>query len=366
MGTRGFFHLTELRLSKLCSVLEQRGFPARLEGEDRPIRAVNTLEDAGPGEISFLSNPKYEAALSATRADAVILKDGVSPPSGVSAIRCTDPYAAITVTIITLHGHRKHPQWGISPDAHIHASARIGAGANIAAGATIAAGAVIGDRCTIYPGCYVADAVRMGDDCTLFPNVVVYENCELGHRVTIHAGSVIGQDGLGYAPLGEKWIKIPQVGRTVICDDVEIGANCAVDRATLGRTEIGAGTKFGNVVVVGHGTKIGPDCMFVGLVGIAGSATIGRHVTLAGQVGIAGHLTVGDNASIGAQAGISGDVEPNAKLLGSPAIPLDQAKRSMLAVTKLPEWVKRVKELERELAELRKKVEQNGSHARKI
>ena len=350
-----------LRLSQLCEVLNQRGFPARLDGDDRTVHAVNTLEDAGEGEISFLSNPKYQGALSATRACAVLVKDGAAVPPGVSAVRCADPYACVTVAIITLHGHRRHPKWGLSRQAQIDPSAKIGAHPNIAPGVTVAANAVIGDNCTIYPGCYVADSARIGNDCTLFPNVVVYDHSELGHRVTIHAGSVIGQDGLGYAPLGEKWIKIPQVGRTIIGDDVEIGANCAIDRATLGRTEVGAGTKFGNVVVVGHGTKIGPDCMFVGLVGIAGSATIGRHVTLAGQVGVAGHLTVGDGASVGAQAGISGDVEPNAKLLGSPAIPLDQAKRSMLALTKLPDWIKRVKDLERELQELREKIEHNGA-----
>lgn len=349
-----------IQLSELCRILGKNGFPATLDGPDRAVSAVNTLEDAGDGEISFLSNPKYVAALGRCRASAVIVQDGVALPDGASAIRCGDPYAAITVTIITLHGHRKHPHWGKSPQANIDASARIGQNANIAPGATIAAGAVIGDNCVIYPGAYVADHVKIGHDCTLFPNVVIYDHSQLGDRVTIHAGSVIGQDGLGYAPLGEKWIKIPQVGRTIIGDDVEIGANCAIDRATLGRTEIGAGTKFGNVIVVGHGTKIGPDCMFVGLVGIAGSTTIGRHVTLAGQVGVNGHITINDNASIGAQAGVVGDVEPNAKLLGSPAIPIDQAKRAVLAGLKLPEMIKRVREMEREIKSLREKVESNG------
>ncbi len=336
--------------------MAQNGFAARLEGEDRSVRAVNTLEDAGEGELSFLSNPKYLGAVATTKASALVVKDGVVLPDGMSAIRCADPYAAVTVAIITLHGHRQHPEWGLSERATIDPTAKIGENPNIAGGATVADGAIVGDDCTIYPGCYVGTGARIGHDCTLFPNVVVYDHCELGDRVTIHAGSVIGEDGLGYAPHDGKWMKIPQVGRAVLGDDVEIGANCTIDRATLGRTEIGAGTKFGNLVVIGHGTKVGPDCMFIGLIGVAGSVTIGRHVTLAGQVGVGGHITVGDDATIGAQSGIVGNVAPKATLLGYPAIPVENARRSMSVVQKLPDWVRRIKALEHEVRELREKL----------
>lgn len=349
---------TKLRLSELCQVIEEAGFPAKLEGEDRSVNAVNTLEDAGDGEISFLSNPKYLAAVAETNASAVLVKEGVEIPSRISAVRIADPYAGVTVAIITLHGHRKHPQWGVSEKASVDPSAKIGERANIAPGATIAADVTIGDNCTIYPGCYLAEGVSIGHECVLFPNVVIYDRCVLGNRVTIHAGSVIGEDGLGYAPLNEKWLKIPQVGRAVIGDDVEIGANCAIDRATLGQTEIGSGTKFGNEVVIGHGTKIGPDCLFVGQVGVAGSVTVGRHVTMAGQVGVAGHLTIGDKARIGGQSGVSGDVEPGADLFGSPAFAIDKAKRAIFAYQKLPEWVQRIKTLEREVTELRAKLDE--------
>jgi UDP-3-O-[3-hydroxymyristoyl] glucosamine N-acyltransferase len=146
----------------------------------------------------------------------------------------------------------------------------------------------------------------------------------------------------------------------VIGDDVEIGANCTIDRATLGQTEIGAGTKFGNVVVIGHGTKVGPDCMFVGLVGVAGSVTVGRHVTLAGQVGVAGHLAIGDGAMAAAQSGIAGDIDPKTSVFGSPAIPIENANRSMYVFQKLPDWVRRIKDLEREVRDLREKVNANG------
>lgn len=347
--------MTQLRLSELCHVLGDNGFSARLEGEDRVVHSVNTLEDATEGEISFLSNEKYLPAVRETKASAVVLRNGIAVPDHLSAIRCDDPYGAITVAIITFHGHRKHPQWGLSERATIHPTAKIGVNPNIAGGVTIAADVTIGDNCTIYPGCYVADAVRIGDDCILYPNVVIYDRCVLGNRVTIHAGSVIGEDGLGYAPHDDQWVKIPQVGRAVLHDDVEIGANCTIDRATLGQTEIGAGSKFGNVVVIGHGTKVGRDCMFVGLVGIAGSATVGRHVTLAGQVGVGGHLAIGDNATVAGQSGIVGNVKPNTTVLGYPAKPIDEARRSMAALQKLPDWLKRVKELEREVKELRAK-----------
>lgn len=346
--------MAQKRLSELCKILSAHGFAARVEGEDCVVSAVHTLEQAGPGELTFLSNPKYQAQLSDTRAAAVVLREDVPLPAGMSAIRTNDPYAAVTAAIVTLHGHRVHPKWGVSASADIHATAKVGVDANIAPGVTIAADVVIGDRCTIYPGAYVGDRARIGHDCILYPNVVIYDDCELGNRVTVHAGSVVGEDGLGYAPVGKKWIKIPQVGRAVLGDDVEIGANCTIDRATLGRTEIGAGTKFGNVVVIGHGTKVGADCLFVGLVGLAGSVTVGQHVTLAGQVGAAGHLTIGDNVRAGGQAGISGNIEANTEVLGSPAVPIDEAKRSMMSVLKLPKWIDRIKSLEKEVGELKK------------
>ena len=350
-----------LRLSELCKVLTEAGFPARLEGDDRLVHAVNTLEDASDGEVSFLSNPKYLHALAETKASAVIVKDGVTAPDRVSALRCDDPYAAVAVAIVTLHGYRRHPQWGIHDRASIHPSAKIGSKPNIAGGVTIAANVTLGDNCTIYPGCYVADNVRIGNACVLYPNVVIYDDCVLGNRVTIHAGSVIGEDGLGYAPHGDQWLKIPQVGRAVLGDDIEIGANCTIDRATLGQTKIDSGTKFGNVVVIGHGAKVGCNCLFVGLVGVAGSATVGRHVTLGGQVGVAGHLTIGDDVRAAAQSGIIGSVEPKTEVLGFPAIPIEQARRSVSVHRKLPDWVRRIKDLEREVEELRGKVNAAGS-----
>ena len=347
----------QLRLSRLCQVLSDKGLSARVEGADCLVSAVNTLADACPGEIAFLSNRKYLPALGPTKASAVILQEGIALPEGLSGVRCADPYAAMTLAVITIHGYRKHPQWGLSDRAVIHATAQIGKNANIAAGVTIAAGVVIGDNCTIYPGCYIGDGARIGDDCTLYPNVVIYDHSELGHRVTIHAGSVIGEDGLAYAPQNGGWIKIPAIGRAILEDDVEIGANCTIDRATVGKTEIGRGSKFGNVVVIGHGTKVGPDCMFVGVVGIAGSVTVGRHVTLAGHVGVAGHLSIGDGASVAGKSGVAHDVEAQMAVLGTPAIPLGDAKRAAIIHANLPDWVKRIRGLEKQVKELRERLD---------
>ena len=179
--------------------------------------------------------------------------------------------------------------------------------------------------------------------------------------MSIHANSTIGEDGLGYAPVGEKWHKIPQIGIVEIGDDVEIGANCSIDRATLGRTLIGPGTKFSNQIAIGHGTKIGRDCMFVAQVGIAGSVTVGNHVTLAGKVGVAGHLTIGDNAQLAAMSGVMNDIPSDTALAGAPAIPIKDALRSFSLIARLPEMHKRMKELEAEIEALRKALDgQNG------
>ncbi len=352
--------MAHCRLSELCRILTDKGFPASLDGQDRTVRRVNTLEDASDGDISFLSNPKYLSAVRETRASAVILKGGVDIPKGISAVRCDDPYAAVTVAIITLHGYRKHPRWGLSETASIDSSASIGDNANIASGVTIAARVVIGDNCTIYPGCYIGDEAHIGHDCTLFPNVVVYDHCQLGDRVTIHAGSVIGEDGVGFAPHAGRWVKIPQVGRAIIGDDVDIGANCTVDRATLGQTEIGDGTKFGNVIVIGHGAKVGPDCLFAALNGIAGSTKIGKHVTLGGLSGAGGHLTIGDDVQVAGGSAVRGNIEPNTKVLGSPASEIGKARRAMIAAQQLPDWIKRIKNLEREVEALREQMNNNG------
>jgi len=344
----------EATLAQLCDVLRKHGMEPELAGDgNRLIRGVATLEEAGDGQISFLSNPKYEKLLQQTRASAVVLKPGVAAPPHLDLIRVADPYAAITALIVELHGYRRHRRVErCAGCTHIAPSARIGENATIHPGVSIDEEVVIGDNAVIYPGCYVGARCRLGNDVVLYPNVVIYEDTVVGDRVTIHAGTVIGEDGLGYAPVGEKWVKIPQIGCVEIGDDVEIGANCCIDRATLGRTKIGSGTKFSNLIAIGHGTHIGENCLFVAQVGLAGSVNVGRHVTMAGQAGVVGHVRIGDNATIGAKAGVTNSVPDGETVLGAPAVPITEMKRRVAHVARLPELKQQVKELQKRVAEL--------------
>lgn len=348
----------ETTLAQACATLEQHGLQPTLQGDpQRPINGVATLEEAVVGQISFLSNPKYERALKTTRASAVVLRPEVEAPPHLDLIRVADPYAAITALLVELHGYRRHgPVPAQAGPPRIAPSAQIGEGAIIHPGVTIEEDVVIGPNAVIYPGCYIGPRCRIGARLLLYPNVVIYDETRIGDRVTIHAGSVIGNDGLGYAPVGGKWVKIPQIGIVEIGDDVEIGANCAIDRATLGRTIIGAGTKFSNLIAIGHGTQVGEHCMFVAQVGVAGSVTVGKHVTLAGQVGVAGHLRIGDNATVGAKAGVINDVPPGETYLGQPALPIRETKRNVAYIMRLGELNETVKRLEKELAELKAKL----------
>jgi UDP-3-O-[3-hydroxymyristoyl] glucosamine N-acyltransferase len=298
------------------------------------IESASTLEDAKPGQISFLANPKYAKQLDATSASAVIVSPKVNVERQINLLRAKDPYYAFAQAVVALHGFRVHPHHGIHPRAHVDPTATVGEG-------TI-----------IYPGVFVGPRTKVGRDCILFPNVVIYDDCVIGDRVVIHANSSIGQDGYGYATNGGVHHKIPQTGNVVIEDDVEIGANCSIDRAALDSTVIGKGTKFSDAISIGHGTKIGEHCLIVAQVGIAGSVVVGHHVTMAGQVGVAGHLKIGDNVTVAAQSGILHDVPDNSVILGSPAMPLMHARRTYAIFRNLPELQDRVKKLEGLVEEL--------------
>lgn len=341
-------------LGELRDLLAHYGMPTEVVGDaEQRVTRVATLDDAVAGDVTFLSNPKYEKKLQDTKASAVVVRPEIPAPPRLNLLRTADPYAAITVLIVKLHGYRRHPQ--VPPTAgvaNIHPTARIGEHATIHPGVTVAEDVVIGDHAVIYPGCYVGPRCRIGDRVLLYPNVVIYDDCVLGHRVTIHANTTIGEDGLGYAPYQGQWVKIPQVGHVEIQDDVEIGANCAIDRATLGKTVIGRGTKFSNLIAIGHGTRIGEHCMFVAQTGLAGSVNCGSHVTLAGQAGVVGHIRIGDGAKIGAKAGVVNDVADGETVLGQPAIPIAEHKRSIVYVARLPDMSRKLRRLEQRVAEL--------------
>jgi UDP-3-O-[3-hydroxymyristoyl] glucosamine N-acyltransferase len=297
------------------------------------ISSAQTLEEAGPGQVSFLSNPKYTKLLATTKASAVIApRDARS--DRVTLLHTADPYYAFMQAVVLLYGYRQHPHRGIHPGATVDSTAKVGTGS------------------VLYPGAYVGPRAVLGKDCILYPNAVVYDDCVLGDRVTLHAGAVIGQDGFGYSTHKGVHHKIPTIGNVILEDDVEIGANVAIQRATLGSTVIGKGTKMSDLISIGHGAKIGPAGLLVSLVGVAGSTKIGHHVTIGGQAGVVGHLNIGDNVIIAAQAGVMEDVQDQALMMGSPATEAPHGRKVLSLTTQLPELLERIRHLEQQVAEL--------------
>jgi len=322
------------------------------DAADVQVTGCATLADAQPAHVSFLHHPRYADQLRTTQAAAVIAGPDTQA-DGKPLLIADDPYFAFRNAAIELHGWREQPAPGVDPHAFIDQTAELADLTTIRPFAYIAPRARIGRRCIIYPGVYVGKDAVVGDDCILHPNVTIYDKCVLGNRVTLHAGCVIGQDGFGYATHEGKHHKLTTPGNAVIEDDVEMGAGCSVDRATLGSTIVGAGTKFSNNVTIGHGCKIGKHNLYVAGVGLAGSVTTGDYVVMGGQVGVAGHLHIGDHVQIAAQAGVATDLPANEKYGGTPAVPLTQAKRQALAQQQLPNLLQRIKQLEKQIEQLK-------------
>jgi UDP-3-O-[3-hydroxymyristoyl] glucosamine N-acyltransferase len=323
------------------------------EGEVR-IRGLASLDEAGGGEITFLANPKYAAKVASTGATAVILPPGANG-HGRNVIEVKNPYLAFA-KLLTLFHVRPFQAKGVMAGAWIGADVVMGPEVSIYPGASVADGVKLGNRVTLFPGVVLYEGVELGDDVTLHANVTVREKCRVGNRVVIHSSSVVGSDGFGYVPDGKEWYKIPQVGIVVIEDDVEIGANCAIDRAALDATVIGHGTKIDNLVQIAHNCVIGANCMIVSQAGVAGSARLGEHVTLGGQVGVVGHLEIGDNVMVGGKSGVHNDVPAGQIVSGIPAFPHREWLRAMGAVPKLPELRKTVSALEKRIEELEEKL----------
>ena len=323
----------------------------KVEGEaDKIIKTVSTLAEAGPDQITFLSNPKYEPQLKDTRAAAVVLAEPAE--TNASLLISDDPYYAFMQIVVLLHGHRKHKKVGVSPRAAIMESATVGPGCDVHDFVTISDNARIGANCVIYPGVFIGPDVVMGDDCIVYPNAVIYNDCRIGSRVIIHANATVGEDGFGFATHKGEHHKIPQIGRVILEDDVEIGAGSVVERATLENTIIGRGSKIGDMVAIGHGAIIGPYCLLVPQVGISGSATLGHHCVLGGQAGVVGHIKIGDMVTIGAQSGVANNVPDGASVLGSPAVEANKAKRALSLIQYLPDIRRSVRRLDKRVAKL--------------
>lgn len=320
--------------------------------ESLVIEGAAGLDEASHRDISFFHNLKYMDSLGKTKAGAVLIPEktaGSELPEGKTWIRVANPQWAFAQVLGLLYQDRQRHPRGIHPKAVIDPSAKIASGAHIGALAVIEAGVSIETGVIIYPGAYIGSRCRIAEGALIYPHVVLREDTDVGARVIIHAGSVLGADGYGFVTQDGRHRKIPQIGRVVVEDDVEIGANVTIDRATTGETRIGAGTKIDNLVHIAHNVHIGRDCLIVAQVGISGSTQVGNRVTLAGQVGIIGHLTIGDGAVIAAQSGIMNNVAPGEILFGSPARPHREAMKLQAIFGKLPEMYDALKQMKKKL-----------------
>jgi UDP-3-O-[3-hydroxymyristoyl] glucosamine N-acyltransferase len=341
-------------LGELAALLggELRGPP------DLVIRGLAPVDQATPEDITFIAHPRLARLGETSRAGAVI----VSPQWAAldkPLIVVEHPYLAYA-RVAALFA-RPRPGWtGVSDQAYLGADVTLGREAAIAPLVFVGDGVTLGDRVTLMPGCYVGPETVIGDDTFLAPQVTIMERCRVGARVLIHSGAVIGADGFGFIPTPEGQMKIPQLGTVVIEDDVEIGANVTIDRGALGETRIGRGVKIDNLVQVAHNVELGEHTVIAAQAGIAGSTKIGKWVGLGGQVGVKGHIIVGDRTQVGGQGGITNSVPPDQVLMGTPAWPLKETHQIWASWRNLPELLRRVRKMERQLAELTASVERKS------
>lgn len=334
---------------------------------DLVIDGVESLDKAGPTEITFAADLANLKKLPHSRAGAVIVSrssvDVISKGElPRTKILVEDAQAAFLQVLDHMRPPRRRPMIGISSQAVVSATAQIGTNTNVYPGAYIGDDAMIGEHCDLYPGVVIGPGCRLGDHVTLHPHVVLYHDIRIGNHVIIHAGSIIGADGFGYRLIDGRHRKIPHFGTVRIEDEVEIGACTIVDRAMIGATVIGEGTKLDNLVVIAHNCEIGRHNAFVSQVGLAGSVTTGDYVVCAGQVGIADHVHLGEGCVLGAKAGVHKDIPAGQTYLGSPAQPVAEAAKTLMTQRKLPELRKTVRELEAKVAELTARLEAITDH----
>lgn len=334
-----------MKLSEIASVVN-----ARLDGADREITGVAGIEEAGAGQLTFVANPKYAAAAKTTKAAAIIVDDGF-PALATATLRTKNPYLAFARAIELFYQPPRYAP-GVHASAVIHPSARIGRNAHIGAYAVVMEDVAIGDGAVLLPHVVIYPGARIGNQFFAHAHAVVREHCRLGDDVILQNGAVVGADGFGFAPDEQKrWRKIVQSGPAVLGDGVELQANACVDRASIGETRVGRGTKIDNLAQVGHGCEVGEDTLLCAQVGLAGSTVVGNHVILAGQVGVAGHCKIGDGVVATAQSGVPNDVEPGKMVSGYPAIENRQWLRAVAVFNKLPELAKAVRAIKRSESE---------------
>jgi UDP-3-O-[3-hydroxymyristoyl] glucosamine N-acyltransferase len=319
------------------------------------ITGVAGIKEAMPGDVTFLAHPRYEKFMQTTRASAVIVAPGTSGQDK-PLILSDNPYLSFVKAVEFFVPNKNNYPRVVHPSAVISDSAKLGSEVAVGACAVVEDGASIGDGTVIRPGVFIGRDTEIGCDCLVYPNVTIREEVKIGDRVIIHGGAVIGSDGFGFAKDGDVYRKIPQIGNVVVEDDVEIGANVTIDRATTGTTRVGKGTKIDNLVQVAHNVVIRENCILVAQVGIGGTTEIGKGATLAGQAGAVGHIKIGDGAVVAAQAGVTKSVPADTMVSGYPAREHGQAKKIYASLQKLPDLLKRVAEIGERLAKIEEKL----------
>lgn len=346
-----------MKLSELAQICE-----AKLDGDgDHEVTDVARIEDARRTDVCFVADKKYLSRLEKSKPGVVIAPPGMALPQGMYALRHNDPDFAFSKALTALRGEPLRPTPGIGENVVVGENFDMGDNASIGAFSVMGVDVKIGRNTIIYPHCYIGDGVTIGDDCVVYPHVTILERCKVGNRCILHPGAVIGADGFGFHFVGGKFVKAPQRGIVEIQDDVEIGANSAVDRARFDVTRIRAGTKIDNLVQIGHNVDVGNHCVIAGLAGIGGSAVIKEYVQIGGQTGIADHITIGMGAKIAAKSGVMQDVQPGMKLAGQPAYDGREFMRREGAIRKLPELVAKIRDLEGMIKDLEKTVEEGSA-----
>ena len=325
--------------------------------ENATVHTFAKIEEGIPGAISFLSNPKYTPYIYETKASIVLVNKDFVPEHEIKAtlIKVDNAYDSLA-RLLTLYEQSKPRKTGIDPLAFIAPTAKIGKNVWIAPFAYVGENAVVGDRTVLHPHVTIGDGAQVGDDCTLYANATVYHDCRVGNRCTLHAGSVVGADGFGFAPTPQGYENIPQIGIAILEDDVEIGANTCIDRATMGATIVHKGAKLDNLVQVAHNDEIGSHTVMAAQVGIAGSTKVGEWCMFGGQVGIAGHIHIGDRVVLGAQSGVPSSIKSDQRLIGAPPMEEKPFFKSHAIFRKLPDMYFELNALRKELTELKKQL----------
>jgi UDP-3-O-[3-hydroxymyristoyl] glucosamine N-acyltransferase len=322
----------------------------KIEGNpDATVSSFGKIEEAGSGQLAFFANPKYEEYLYSTGASIILLNESYEMKQPVSAtlIRVPDAYTAFATLLTQYQLIIQQQLTGIQEPSYISKTAKIGDNVFVGAFAYIGDQVKINNGTKIYPGVFIGDNVLLGSQSIIHPGVKIYHDCVIGNNVTIHAGTVIGSDGFGFAPQADgSFKKVPQIGNVVVEDNVEIGANVTIDRATIGSTLIRSGAKLDNLIQIAHNVEVGSSTVIAAQAGISGSTKIGKGVMIGGQAGIVGHIHLGDGSKVNAQSGVSKSIEPGKAVTGSPAYDYTAALRSQAVSRKLPELEKRIKELE--------------------